>query len=171
VAHVEELLVGELLCTTPVLHRETQRDIPRVSIQPSEPCIFPVSSEAYKANKTLLHHYLTNKVRLPTTLQQYDTRARGMAKVPSPPFVSAGVHTVKPYTQCTRLHCNLAPRVAMLHSFQQMEKPREVGEVPPREYSQRFQRALGVLAKVRRGSHLEQVIRAACDIVDKHLVW
>jgi len=52
-----------------------------------------------------------------------------------------------------------------------MEKPREVGEVPPREYSQRFQRALGVLAKVRRGSHLEQVIRAACDIVDKHLVW
>ena len=52
-----------------------------------------------------------------------------------------------------------------------MGEPREVGDAIPTEHNQRFQRVLDVLTKVRRGSHLEQVICAACDIIDKHLAW
>lgn len=63
------------------------------------------------------------------------------------------------------------PALPSSFPFKQMEKPREVGEDVRREDSRRFQQVLGVLAKVRHGSHVEQVLCAACDIVDKHLAW
>lgn len=53
----------------------------------------------------------------------------------------------------------------------QMRTPGQVGEAAQKEHSHRFQRALNVLAKVRSGPRLEEVICAACDIIDKHLRW
>lgn len=45
-----------------------------------------------------------------------------------------------------------------------------VGQEFSVERGRRFRRALNALATVRRGAHLEQVLCAACNVVDRHLV-
>ncbi|CAM9861952.1 unnamed protein product, partial [Ectocarpus sp. 12 AP-2014] len=52
----------------------------------------------------------------------------------------------------------------------EMGPPRPGQELAPKEQRERFQHALAVLTKVRRGPQLEEALLLACTTVDRHLV-